>query len=26
MIGIDVGSDPAATLAKLTSWIDGALA
>jgi len=26
MIGIDVGSDPAATLAKLTSWIEGALA
>ena len=26
MIGIDVGSDPAATLAKLTSWFDGALA
>jgi transaldolase/glucose-6-phosphate isomerase len=25
MIGIDVGSDPAATLARLTSWIDGAL-
>ncbi len=26
MIGIDVGSDPAATLARLTHWIDRALA
>jgi transaldolase/glucose-6-phosphate isomerase len=26
MIGIDVGPDPAATIARLTGWIDGALA
>jgi transaldolase/glucose-6-phosphate isomerase len=25
LIGIDVGSDPAATIARLTGWIDGAL-
>jgi len=26
MVGIDVGADPAATLARLADWIDGALA